>query len=104
MMSRIQRGRGRLPTTNVGKGKSIGGEAGLISSSRRRNGSRVLTVRLGDVMLSCSSSGPFASRSVAWRPPPDTTLTVIVGECGERDLGFPRHVGVGLAKTVFQHR
>jgi hypothetical protein len=28
---------------------------------------------------------------------------VIVGESGERGLGFPSHIGVGVAKTVFEH-
>src|SRR5258708_19142089 len=28
---------------------------------------------------------------------------VVVGESGERGLGFPGHIGVGVARTVFEH-
>src|SRR5712692_7343266 len=28
---------------------------------------------------------------------------VVVGESGERGLGFPSHVGIGVARTVFEY-
>src|SRR6266700_337385 len=50
----------------------------------------------------CTSKPCCLRRGVA-DPVQMRSAMVVVGESGERGLGFPSHVGVGVAKTVFQH-
>src|SRR6266581_48656 len=50
----------------------------------------------------CTSKPCCLRRGVA-DPVLMRSAMVVVGESGERGLGFPSHVGVGVAKTVFQH-